>query len=159
VDPGFNIALQNSWPVITSLASTGELLDSTPWYLLVVSVFYLGSHPRYGIRLAVLFGITSGLNEALKLAFHRPRPYWILPAVTVFSSHFSFGLPYGASMYGATLYGYIANVTRRWWVVLICTLLLLCTSLARLFAGVHFVLDVVGGFVFGFLLLLLFFLV
>ncbi|WML68145.1 MAG: hypothetical protein METHP_01733 [Methanoregula sp. SKADARSKE-2] len=62
-------------------------------------------------------------------------------------------------MYGAVIYGYMANVTRRWWVIIVCAFLLLCTSLSRLFAGVHFLLDVLGGLVFGFLLLLhLFFL-
>jgi hypothetical protein len=65
MDPGINIAVQNISPALTSFISTGEFLDSTAWYLLVISVIFLGLHPRYGIRLAVMVGITAGLNEAL----------------------------------------------------------------------------------------------
>ena len=61
-------------------------------------------------------------------------------------------------MYGAVIYRYIAAVLRRWWAVLMCAFLLVSTSLVRVFAGAHFVLDVLGGLLFGFLLLLLFFL-
>ena len=61
-------------------------------------------------------------------------------------------------MYGAVIYGYIAAVIRRWWAVLACAFLLVSTCLVRVFAGAHFALDVFGGLLFGFLLLLLFFL-
>jgi membrane-associated phospholipid phosphatase len=158
LDPGFNIAVQTIFPAVTIIASTGEFLDTTPWYLLVISIIYLGVHPRYGVRLAALFGISIGLNEALKLAWHLPRPYWISPAVKVFTNHPSFGFPSGASMYGAVIYGYIANAVRRWWAVLLCAILLVATGLVRIFVGVHFLPDIFGGLLFGALLLLLFFL-
>lgn len=158
MDPGINVAVQHISPALTHFASLGEFLDSTPWYLLIISVIYLGLHPRLGIRLAVLFGLTAGINEALKLACHLPRPYWVSPAVQVFSDHSSFGFPSGAAMYGAVIYGYIASMVQRWWAVLACALLLISTSLVRVFVGVHFVMDIFGGLIFGFLLLLFFFL-
>lgn len=157
MDPGINIAVQNLSPALTAFVSTGEFLDSTAWYLLIISVIFLGLHPRCGIRLAVMFGITAGLNEALKLAWHLPRPYWISPEVKVFAHHPSFGFPSGAAMYGAVIYGYIAAVLPRWWAVPVCAFLLVSTSLVRVFAGAHCVLDVLGGLLFGFLLLILFF--
>jgi membrane-associated phospholipid phosphatase len=158
MDPGINVAVQTISPALTSFIAQGEFLDSMPWYLLILSVFYLGFHPRFGIRLVVLFGITVGLNEALKFAWHLPRPYWISPDVKVFANHPSFGFPSGAAMYGATLYGYIATIVRRWWAILTCVLLLVSASLVRVFAGVHFVADIFGGLMFGFFLLILFFL-
>jgi membrane-associated phospholipid phosphatase len=158
MDPGITIAFQNFFPALTHLVTPGEFLDSTPWYLLIISVFYLGLHPRHGIRLAVLFGLVAGVNEALKLALHLPRPYWLSLEVQVFSDHPSFGFPSGAAMYGAVIYGYIATVVQRWWVVLACALLLVSTSLVRFFVGVHFLPDIFGGLIFGFLLLLLFYL-
>jgi len=158
MDPGITVAIQNISPALTSFIAPAEVLDSTPWYLLIISVFYLGFHPRFGIRLIVLFGITVGLNEALKFFWHLPRPYWISPEVKVFANHPSFGFPSGAAMYGAVIYGYIITLVRRWWAVLACVLLLVAASLARVFVGVHFVPDIFGGLIFGFLLLLLFFL-
>jgi membrane-associated phospholipid phosphatase len=158
LDPGITIAVQNFSPVLMRIVSPGEFLDSTPWYLLIVSVLYLGLHPRYGIRLAVLAGITAGLNEALKLAWHLPRPYWLSPEVKVFANHPSFGFPSGGAMYGSVIYGYIAATVRRWWAILLCALLLVAVCVSRVFVGAHFVPDIIGGLIFGCLLLLLYFL-
>lgn len=158
MDPGINIAVQNISPAVTQAFALAGELDSMPWYLFILSIVYLGFHPRSGARLSVLVGICVGFNEALKLAWHMPRPYWISQAVQVFENHSSFGFPSGGAMIGAVMYGYIALTVRRMWVILSCMLLLVSVCLARIFIGAHFVLDIIGGLGFGFLLLLVFFL-
>jgi membrane-associated phospholipid phosphatase len=154
MDPGINSAAQNFSPFLTALIAQGRFLDTTAFYLLAIAALYLGFHPRYGIRLAVLFGITAGINEALKLVFHLPRPYWVSNAVKAYAAHSSFGFPSGAAMGSIVMYGYIASVVRRWWVFLICGILFAWTVLARIFAGVHFLLDIIGGLLFGSLILI-----
>jgi membrane-associated phospholipid phosphatase len=156
MDPAVNAAFQNFSPAATPMLAQGEFLDSMPWYLLLISLLFLGYSPNHGLQLAVLFGINSGLNEATKLALHMPRPYWVSSSVKAFSAHSSFGFPSGAAMTGAVIYGYMALAIRRWWATLLCGILLLATSLARIFAGIHSPLDVVGGWIIGALLLLVF---
>jgi hypothetical protein len=117
---------------------------------------FFGYHPKHGLRLTVLFGINSGLNEALKLAAHMPRPYWVSLSVKAFSAHSSFGFPSGAAMTGTVIYGYMAWAVRRRWATLLCGILFLATSLVRIFAGIHFPLDIIGGWIFGALLLMAF---
>ena len=156
MDPGINIAVQNFSPPVTAFFTRGEFLDSMPWYFLIISVISFGLHPRYGVRLATLFGLNVGLNEAAKLACHMPRPYWVSAAVTGFSAHSSFGFPSGAAMSGAVMYGYIAVQVRRCPVVIVCGILLLATSLVRIFSGIHFLLDIFGGWILGFFLLAVF---
>jgi membrane-associated phospholipid phosphatase len=156
MDPGINIAVQNISPALTSVFTRGEFLDSMPWYFLIISIITFGLHPRYGVRLATLFGLNSGLNEAVKLAAHMPRPYWVSEAVRAFSAHSSFGFPSGAAMSGAVMYVYIAVQVRRFPVVVLCCILLLATSLTRIFCGIHFLLDILGGLILGFLLLAVF---
>jgi membrane-associated phospholipid phosphatase len=156
MDPGINIAVQNFSPAVTAVFTRGEFLDSMPWYFLIISFITLGLHPRYGVRLATLFGLNSGLNEALKLAAHMPRPYWVSETVRACSAHSSFGFPSGAAMSGAVMYGYIAVQVRRCPVVIICFILLLATSLVRIICGIHFLLDILGGWILGFLLLAIF---
>ena len=156
MDPGHVAAIQNLVPPVTAFFGRFDFLDSMPWYFIVISFLTLGLHPRYGVRLAMLFGLNSGLNEAIKLACHLPRPYWVSAAVTAYSSGSSFGLPSGAAMYGAAMYGYIAAVIRKWWVVLVCIALLLTAGISRFLLGIHFVLDVLGGWIFGLLLLVVF---
>ncbi len=159
MDPGINAAVQHFSAPLTSFFVQFLVLDSMPWYLLVISVITFGLHPRYGVRLTTLFGINDGFNEALKLAFHMPRPYWVAESVRAYSAQSSFGFPSGAAMYGMALYGYIAAVIRRFWAYILCGILLLLTSLARIFAGIHFVLDILGGWFFGIVILILFLLV
>lgn len=159
LDPGINTAAQGISPVLTDFLAAGRDLDALPVYLTIVILLYLGFHPKYGIRLAVLFGIASGLNEALKLFFHLPRPYWVSAAVKAYYSIPSFGFPSGGAMCSTVVYGYVAAVVRRHWVVLACALLLTWAVLARIFAGVHFLLDVVGGLASGVLLLLAFWII
>jgi membrane-associated phospholipid phosphatase len=156
MDPGHVAAIQNLAPPVTALFGRFDFLDSMQWYFIVISVLTLGLHPRYGVRLATLFGLNSGLNEAVKLACHLPRPYWVSDAVTAYSSGSSFGFPSGAAMYGAAMYGYIAVVIRKWWVVLVCIIMLLTAGISRFLLGIHFVLDVLGGWILGFLLLAVF---
>lgn len=153
MDPGINVVVQSISPAVTAIFTKGEFLDSMPWYFLIISFITFGLHPRYGVRLATLFGLNVGLNEAVKLACHLPRPYWVLGAVKAFSAHSSFGFPSGAAMSGTVIYGYIAVVIRRYWVVIICGILLLATSLVRIFSGIHFLIDILGGWILGFLLL------
>lgn len=156
MDPGINIAAQNFSPAVTAFFTRGEFLDSMPWYFLIISVITFGLHPRYGVRLATLFGLNVGLNEAVKLACHMPRPYWISAAVKAFSAHSSFGFPSGAAMSGAVMYGYIALQVRRYPAVILCCILFLATSIVRIFCGIHFLFDVMGGWILGFLLLAVF---
>ena len=155
MDPGINSAAQNLSPALTILIAEGRVLDTTAVYLLVIAALYLGFHPRHGIRLAVLFGITAGINEALKLVFHLPRPYWVSNTVKAYAAHSSFGFPSGAAMGSIVMYGYFTRVVRRWWTFVICGILFAWTGLARIFAGVHFLLDIIGGLLFGFLILIL----
>lgn len=159
MDPGINTAVQNFSVPLTSIFVSWLFLDTMPWYFLVMSVITLGLHPQYGVRLITLFGINDGFNEAFKLVFHLPRPYWVSESVTVYTAHSSFGFPSGAAMYGMVMYGYIATVVRRFWVYIICGILLLLASLARIFAGIHFLLDILGGWFFGIVILVLFLLV
>ncbi|MDP3564812.1 MAG: phosphatase PAP2 family protein [Methanoregula sp.] len=155
LDPGINSAAQNLSPALTVLIAEGHIMDTTAVYLLVIAALYLGFHPRHGIRLAVLFGITAGINEALKLVFHLPRPYWVSNTVKAYAALSSFGFPSGAAVGSVVMYGYIALVVRRWWVYVICGILFAWTVLARIFAGVHFLLDIIGGLLFGSIILIL----
>ncbi|MEI8330351.1 MAG: phosphatase PAP2 family protein [Methanomicrobiales archaeon] len=156
MDPGIDVIVQNISPSVAAFFTRGEFLDTMPWYLLIISLITFGLHPRYGVGLATVFGLMVGLNEAVKLACHMPRPYWVSAEVKAFSAHSSFGFPSGAAMSGAVMYGYIALQVRRYPVVIVCCILFLVTSIVRIFSGIHFLLDILGGWFLGFLLLAVF---
>ena len=93
------------------------------------------------------------LNNVLKLVFNRPRPQvipWVTPVV---SSSF----PSGHSMNAAIVYLTVAWLAARlmkgrWarWVLMLATFaLVLLIGASRVYLGVHYPSDVLGGYVLG----------
>jgi len=93
------------------------------------------------------------LNGILKLGFNRPRPSIFLPEVNTVSSSF----PSGHAMSAAIVYGTVAYLAarlhrRRWARVLVMTaafIVIVLISVSRLYLGVHYPSDVVGGVAIG----------
>ncbi len=93
------------------------------------------------------------LDAVLKQAFHRPRPTWNAPFVTAHGWSF----PSGHAMGSLVAYGVLAYVvvlvlrrTRsRIAVVASAALLVLLIGCSRLYLGVHYFSDVIGGYAAG----------
>jgi membrane-associated phospholipid phosphatase len=95
------------------------------------------------------------LNNILKSAIHRPRPY----AASASLSH-SWSFPSGHAMVSLIAYGMLAYLlillgprSRRAQVAIVscATLLVLAIGLSRLYLGAHYFSDVVGGYAAGIL--------
>ncbi len=101
----------------------------------------------------VVVGIGGGLvDSAVKVAVGRPRPVFDEPIATAFGKSF----PSGHSMsslvcYGALLVVFLPLVAprARRWCVAVTALWVLAIGVSRLALGVHYVSDVLGGFVLG----------
>ena len=105
--------------------------------------------------LAVVF-VTGGglvLTEVLKLTFHRARPL----TASEFMTHPTYSFPSGHAMNSMIAYGFLAVLlldrardrTRRIAIVLSALLLTGAIGFSRVYLGVHFVTDVVGGWLAG----------
>lgn len=91
---------------------------------------------------------SSILNDIFKIIFHRERPD-ILRLIDI--TGFSF--PSGHSMIGLCFYGYIAyilwaNLKSRWryCLVFLAVVLVISIGISRIYLGVHYASDVLGGF-------------
>ena len=124
------------------------------FYLLVVAILYWCWDPRLGLRLGLLLGISGGLNEALKVAFHLPRPYWVSPEVRALGSHPSFGLPSAHAQGAVTFWGLVAVDARRKWLSLFAIALIFLIGASRVVLGVHFPVDVIAGWAVGIVVLI-----
>src|SRR5216684_4907150 len=100
------------------------------------------------------FGGGSLLNQALKGVIQRPRP----PQADMFLRHYSWSFPSGHAMVSLIGYGMLAYLLVVLWVhrrslqiaiVVGATLLILAIGLSRLYLGVHYFSDVVGGYAAG----------
>jgi membrane protein DedA with SNARE-associated domain/membrane-associated phospholipid phosphatase len=96
----------------------------------------------------------SLLSQILKLVIQRPRP----PYAETFLTHYSWSFPSGHAMVSLIGYGMLAYLLVVLWVhrprlqiavVLAATLLIAAIGLSRLYLGVHYFSDVVGGYAAG----------
>jgi undecaprenyl-diphosphatase len=115
---------------------------------------YVYRHGRR--RLAVYLAVTvigGGLvDTAVKLAVDRPRPLVDHPIHTAWGKSFPSGHSMSSTVtYGALLLVFLPVLSRRLRPVAFAggCLLVLAIGTSRLLLGVHFVTDVVGGYVLG----------
>ncbi|WP_214020451.1 phosphatase PAP2 family protein [Methanoculleus sp.] len=131
-----------------------SFLGQPEFYLLVIPILYWCWDPRLGLRLGLLMGISGGINEALKVAFHLPRPYWVSPEVRALGNYPSFGLPSAHAQGSVALWGLLAVDTRRGWFWAFAAVMALLIGGSRVVLGVHFPTDVVAGWAVGVVVLL-----
>jgi undecaprenyl-diphosphatase len=126
----------------------------TLFVIVTAAVAYLLWRRR--IRLALYLVVTSvvgGLiDTAVKILVNRPRPVVDHPIATALGKSFPSGHAMSATVtYGALALVFLPVLPRRWRPVALgfVVLLVLAIGSSRLFLGVHFVSDVIGGFVLG----------
>ncbi len=126
----------------------------TLFAIVAVAVAYLLWRRR--IRLALYLTVTSvvgGLiDTAVKVLVNRPRPVVDHPIATALGKSFPSGHAMSSTVtYGALALVFLPVLPRRWRPVALLAVVgvVLAIGASRLFLGVHFVSDVVGGFVLG----------
>jgi len=145
-------------PTGYAIAEALSFLGS-PWMLSVgaLAVGLLLAARRQWIVLAGWVGALAGgglLQAALKSVIRRPRP----PYAAAFLAHYTWSFPSGHAMVALIGYGMLAYVLvvlairRRAFqiaVVVGAALLIVAVGLSRLYLGVHYFSDVVGGYAAG----------
>jgi membrane-associated phospholipid phosphatase len=107
--------------------------------------------------LALFLGVAIGqaVLNVLKVIFERPRPK---TEMYVFASSFPSGHVFSATViYGFCIYltfRFINNATVKWIVATLLVLLILLIGFSRVYLGVHWLSDVLAGYVTGFAWLL-----
>jgi membrane-associated phospholipid phosphatase len=153
---GLILFLQSLGSWMTPPMQFFSFLGNEEFFLLIMPVFFWCVSPVIGLRMGLLLLISGGINSAFKLLMHGPRPYWYNSQVLAFTTEASFGAPSGHAMNAASVWGGLAASFRESWVKVTAILLIFFIGLSRLYMGVHFPHDVIVGWIFGGLFLLIF---
>ena len=145
------------WPAPVMLFFS--FLGTEGFYLFVAPALYWCISAELGLRMGLMLMISSGLNNAFKILFHSPRPYWVDERVTAYSSETSFGIPSGHSQNSVVFWGTIAYWVKRKWFWLLSIALMFMIGFSRIFLGVHFIQDVLIGWTIGAVILIIYILV
>lgn len=143
-------------PLVIRLLEVVSFLGSPVWFYLLVPAVAIFWFLRRQIRLVVFLLVTTivggAIDTAVKLAVHRTRPVLSDPIVTAHGKSFPSGHTMSTTYaYGAIVLTLLPYVSRRWRPVVIAAYVAMVAAVAfsRLALGVHFLSDVLGGFVLG----------
>jgi len=124
------------------------------FYLMLLPFLYWCVDKKYASRIFILFLISSWSNTVMKDLIHHPRPYHLNEAVKIGRAG-GYGIPsghaQGSLVVGVSLSLWLRN---RFFSYFISAAVLLI-ALSRLYLGVHFPTDILGGWILGTMVLLL----
>jgi undecaprenyl-diphosphatase len=139
-------ALTASMRAVTQLGSQRVVIAISA--LLFVGLLYTGRRREAWLTLITISGAEFWL-WALKALFHRarPAPFFDTPLPP------SYSFPSGHALLSACLYGLIAELAfsrlrgwQRWVAVSVMAALILAIGWSRVYLGVHYPTDVIGGY-------------
>lgn len=147
------VAWQSSMPWLAGPMQFLTFLGTEEFFLLLLPVLYWSVDVSLGLRVGVILLISAGINSSLKLAFHLPRPYWMDSQIKAFAPETSFGLPSGHAQNAGPVWGTVTSWLKKNWSWAAAVIVILLISLSRIYLGVHFPTDVLGGWIAGGLIL------
>lgn len=160
-----DLLIQNGIDWIVAIQSLGgwleapmnffSFLGTQDFFFLVLPFLYWSVDARLGLRVAFILLASVTLNYYAKLWFAGPRPYWVSGDVKALSSETTFGIPSGHAQNAVGVWGTLAarrGQLWRWSAIAVTVLI----GVSRLYLGVHFIHDVIAGWLIGSALLWLF---
>ncbi|MCB2145434.1 MAG: phosphatase PAP2 family protein [Deltaproteobacteria bacterium] len=132
-------------------------LGNESFFLLFLPLIYWCIHRRIGAGLAILFLISASVNAIAKAAFGMPRPFMVDSSVLQLAAAGGNGFPSGHTQGAMVVWSYLAIRFQKTWLWWLAGALILLIPLSRLYLGVHFPVDLAGGYLIGSLLVFTFF--
>ncbi len=135
-----------------AISFTGE----EEFYLLILPLIYWCLNRALGARLTVLVMFSSYVSGLAKLLFNQARPFHYDARVQKLTAVLGNGFPSLHTQNSVTGWGYLAVQARQRWLIIVAALLIVLVPLSRLYLGVHFPTDLLGGYFIGAILLVLY---
>jgi membrane-associated phospholipid phosphatase len=127
-------------------------------YILIVILIYVMYDKRLAVRLSVLLLLTMSLNHVLKIIIKNPRPFiregtyakqWAVSAEDAKELATEYSTPSGHAMAGSAFYSYLYALVENRSVRVVAIIAILMTGLSRPYLGVHYLEDILIGWVIG----------
>ncbi len=129
----------------------------TPYFIfLLIPTIWLGCSWKWGIRLGYVAVISLFLNSYFKDLFQLPRPDAFIASLPLLQGMTSPGFPSGGAQTSCLLGGFLIYAIPSFWTKIVGVVFALLIGFSRLYLGVHFPIDVLGGYVLALIILFLF---
>lgn len=158
LDWGTEVVLwfQQFSPTLDLFFQAFTFMGEEEFFLLLLPLVYWCLDRRTGARLTILFLLSTYLNAVIKVAVGQPRPFQYDPRVQKLWETTGSGFPSNHTQGAVVVWGYLATQFRRRWLWVLAALLMVLIPLSRVYLGMHFPTDLLGGYVLGVAILLLY---
>jgi membrane-associated phospholipid phosphatase len=146
---GWVIAVQSLGGWLEAPMQFFTFLGSQDFFFLVLPFLYWSIDAGLGIRVAFMLIASVSVNYYFKVWFAGPRPYWVSGEVQALSSETSFGLPSGHAQNAVGVWGIMAHRSGKRTAWIPAMMLAFLIGFSRIYLGVHFVHDVMVGWIIG----------
>ena len=156
IEVAVNLFLQSLGEWSYGIMKAISFLGQEEFFLVLMPFLYWCVDARLGLRIGLMLLISNGVNGFFKVLFAGPRPYWFEGSVQGVTGESSFGIPSGHAQIAASVWGYMAALFKKRAFTIAAVVIIFLIGLSRLFLGVHFLRDVLSGWLIGAILILLF---
>ncbi len=122
-----------------------SFLATEIFFIIMIPLVYWCVNSLMGVRMAFMLVLSDTFNNFFKMLLHTPRPFWYDTRVKSFSQETAFGLPSGHSQNSASLWGIAAATLKKRWFTITAIVIIILIGLSRIYLGMHFLHDVLGG--------------
>ena len=132
---------------LTSVMRFFSYLGTEYFFMLLLPLLYWTLSKRWGMMVAFSLVFSSYFVGVIKWTFNIPRPP--SPPVNVLWTETSPSFVSGHSATAMAVWGTLASLVRRVWFWIIAAFLIFAIGFSRLYLGVHYPADVIGGWLLG----------
>ena len=144
-------------PFLDHLFELITMLGEKNVLIVVITWMFWNVNKKKGFILSYTLMFSLLLNSALKISFHRSRPFQTLSKITGkrVETATGYSFPSGHTQGASTFYPTLALLFKRWWLYGLAIIISMLIALSRVYLGVHWPVDVIAAFIIGILISLI----
>lgn len=145
-------------PLLTNVMRIITELGSPAVYIILLPLIYWCINEKKGLRLGIMLLVSLWLNLLLKYLLNQPRPFFdgYDPSVGMIQEKLG-GFPSGHAQNSLVFWMIIASWSKKSWPWFAAAVFCLLIGFSRVYLGVHFPTDVLGGWLIGGILITIYF--
>jgi len=145
-------------PFLTKLFLFSTFVGEVDGYIFIATLIYVMFDKRLAVRLSILVLFTMAFNHLLKIIIKNPRPFiregtytkqWAVSADNARELATEYSTPSGHAMAASAFYSYLYGCVENRYVRVVAIITILLTGLSRPYLGVHYLEDVILGWMIG----------
>jgi membrane-associated phospholipid phosphatase len=148
-DPNITTFLRDLFPWAGAFFTIVTQMGGEIFLISILLIGFWTYRKREAMTITFILMASILTNYWLKYVIGSPRPpitFWYGDVEAV-----NYGTPSGHAQNAGTLYSWIAAKVKTWWMILGSAILIIIIGISRVYLGVHFLGDVLLGWVIGIL--------